>query len=136
MRRIGVIVSLTFVAIFFSLANSVDANEWSVEDTEINNGVFIPDDEYIGYFDSNGIFTVVGAIKNTEHYSVTPTITVNIQDGEKIISLTPKDDKTILKTVWDIKLTGMMGMFTGMVKKHIKGGTEQAMQSIKEEIER
>ena len=62
--------------------------------------------------------------------------TKGIIDGEKIISLTPKDDKTILKTVWDIKLTGMMGMFTGMVKKHIKGGTEQAMQSIKEEIER
>ena len=62
--------------------------------------------------------------------------TKGIIDGEKIISLTPKDDKTVLRTVWDIKLTGMMGMFTGMVKKHIKGGTEQAMQSIKEEIER
>ena len=62
--------------------------------------------------------------------------TKGIIDGEKIISLTPKDDKTVLRTVWDIKLTGMMGMFTGMVKKHIKSGTEQAMQSIKEEIER
>ncbi|MFQ5782018.1 MAG: type II toxin-antitoxin system RatA family toxin [Nitrosopumilus sp.] len=59
-----------------------------------------------------------------------------IIDGEKIISLTPKDDKTTLRTIWDIKLTGMMGMFTGMIKKHIKSGTEQAMQSIKEEIER
>jgi hypothetical protein len=26
--------------------------------------------------------------------------------------------------------------FTGMIKKHIKSGTEQAMKSIKEEIER
>ncbi len=59
-----------------------------------------------------------------------------ILNGEKIISLIPKDEKTILKTVWDIKLTGMMGMFTGMIKKHIKSGTEQAMQSIKEEVER
>ena len=56
--------------------------------------------------------------------------------GEKIISITAKDEKTILSTYWDIKLTGMMGMFTGMIKKHIKSGTEQAMQSIKEEIER
>ena len=62
--------------------------------------------------------------------------TKGIINGEKIISLIPKDEKTILSTVWNIKLTGMMGMFTGMIKKHIKSGTEQAMQSIKEEIER
>ena len=62
--------------------------------------------------------------------------TEGIIDGEKIISLTPNGEKTILSTYWDIKLTGMMGMFTGMIKKHIKSGTEQAMQSIKEEIER
>jgi carbon monoxide dehydrogenase subunit G len=62
--------------------------------------------------------------------------TKGIIDGEKIVSLTPKDEKTVLSTYWDIKLTGMMGMFTGMIKKHIKSGTEQAMQSIKEEIER
>jgi len=62
--------------------------------------------------------------------------TKGIIEGEKIISLTSKDEKTILSTYWDIKLTGIMGMFTGMIKKHIKSGTEQAMQSIKEEIER
>ena len=62
--------------------------------------------------------------------------TKGIIDGEKIVSLVPKDDKTVLSTYWDIRLTGMMGMFTGMIKKHIKSGTEQAMQSIKEEIER
>ena len=62
--------------------------------------------------------------------------TKGIIDGEKIVSLSTKDGKTILSTYWDIKLTGMMGMFTGIIKKHIKSGTEQAMQSIKEEIER
>ncbi len=62
--------------------------------------------------------------------------TKGIIGGEKIILLIPKDEKTILRTVWNIKLTGMMGLFTGMIKKHIKSGTEQAMQSIKEEIER
>ncbi|PJC50094.1 MAG: cyclase [Nitrosopumilales archaeon CG_4_9_14_0_2_um_filter_34_16] len=59
-----------------------------------------------------------------------------IINGEKIVSLTAKDEKTILLTYWNIKLTGMMGMFTGAIKNHIKSGTEQAMQSIKEEIER
>ncbi|QLH04897.1 cyclase [Nitrosopumilus oxyclinae] len=62
--------------------------------------------------------------------------TKGIIDGEKIVSLSVKGEKTILSTYWDIKLTGVMGMFTGMIKKHIKSGTKQAMQSIKEEIER
>ena len=62
--------------------------------------------------------------------------TKGIINGTKIVKIIPKEEKIILQTVWDIKLTGMMSMFTGMLKKHIKSGTEQAMQSIKEEIER
>ncbi len=62
--------------------------------------------------------------------------TKGIIDGSKIITLTGKDEKTILSAKWDIKLTGMMGMFTGMIKKHIENGTVQALQMIKEEIER
>ncbi|GDY16443.1 hypothetical protein LBMAG54_12990 [Nitrosopumilaceae archaeon] len=62
--------------------------------------------------------------------------TNGIIDGIKIITLTLKDEKTSLKVKWSIKLTGMMGMFTGMIKKHIESGTVQALQKIKEEIER
>ncbi|EIJ65048.1 hypothetical protein BD31_I1857 [Candidatus Nitrosopumilus salaria BD31] len=62
--------------------------------------------------------------------------TKGIINGEKRIKLTPEGEKTLLRTVWEIKLTGMMGMFTGIIKNHIKSGTEQAMQSIKEESER
>jgi carbon monoxide dehydrogenase subunit G len=62
--------------------------------------------------------------------------TKGIIDGTKIITLTTKDGKTLLEAKWNIKLTGMMGMFTGMVKKHIESGTEQALQKIKEEAER
>ncbi len=61
--------------------------------------------------------------------------TKGIIDGTKTIELTSIDSKTNLQTVWDIKLTGMTGMFTGMIKKHIKNGTEQALQSIKEKAE-
>ena len=62
--------------------------------------------------------------------------TKGIIQGEKIVSIIPKNEKVILKTAWNIKLTGLMGMFTGMIKNHIKSGTEQAMQSIKNEIEK
>jgi len=37
---------------------------------------------------------------------------------------------------WDVKLSGMMGMFTGIVTKHIKSGTNQALESIKQEAEK
>ena len=62
--------------------------------------------------------------------------TKGIITGSKVINVFQKDDKTKLEAIWDIKLSGMMGMFTGMITKHIKSGTEQALQSIKEEIER
>ena len=62
--------------------------------------------------------------------------TKGIIDGTKTISVSMLGDRTRLDVVWDIKLSGMMGMFTGMIKKHIQGGTEQALQSIKQEAER
>ena len=48
--------------------------------------VWIPDHEYVGFFDSNGVYQVVGAVKNSENYPVIPTISISIQDGENIIS--------------------------------------------------
>jgi len=62
--------------------------------------------------------------------------TKGVINGIKTITLTPKDEIIHLEAVWDMKLSGMMGMFTGMIKKHIKNGTEQALQSIKQEAER
>lgn len=64
------------------------------------------------------------------------TFTKGIIDGTKTIELIPVDNSTEVEVTWDIKLSGLMGMFTGMVKKHIKSGTEQALESIKQEAER
>jgi carbon monoxide dehydrogenase subunit G len=62
--------------------------------------------------------------------------TDGIIKGTKTISLKPQNGGTTLDVTWDMKLSGMMGVFTGMIKKHVKNGTEQALQSIKEEAER
>jgi len=62
--------------------------------------------------------------------------TKGIIDGIKIITLTAKGEKTLLHVKWDVKLTGMMGVFTGIIKNHIESGTIQALEKIKEEIER
>ncbi|MDA0755776.1 MAG: SRPBCC family protein [Crenarchaeota archaeon] len=55
--------------------------------------------------------------------------------GEKILTLKNMGDSCELDAVWNVKLSGKMGMFTGMIKKHIKSGTEQALQEIKKEVE-
>jgi len=62
--------------------------------------------------------------------------TEGILNGTKTIKLTPQENTTKLEAVWDIKLSGVMGMFTCMVKKHVKSGTEQALESIKQELEK
>ena len=64
--------------------------------------------------------------------------TEGIINGSKTITLSKINDdtKTNLVTVWDIKLAGMMSMFTGMLKKHIKKGTDQALASIKDQVEK
>jgi len=62
--------------------------------------------------------------------------TKGIIEGSKTITLVPLENKTRLDVAWDMKLSGMMGMFTGMIKKHIQSGTEQALESIKQESQR
>ena len=41
---------------------------------------------FVGYFDSNGVYTVVGKINNAQEYPVIPFITVTIEDDNNIIT--------------------------------------------------
>lgn len=86
----------------------------------------------IAFKDSKCLQTVTITPKEKIHAQFTK----GVIEGTKTVSVSPQGDKTRLEAVWEIKLSGMMGMFTGMIKKHIQSGTEQALQSIKEEAER
>src|SRR5919197_6036923 len=44
------------------------------------------------------------------------------------------NNKTIIDVEWNIKLSGFFGMFTGMVKKHILEGTEEALERISKTV--
>jgi ribosome-associated toxin RatA of RatAB toxin-antitoxin module len=55
--------------------------------------------------------------------------------GTKVVTLNSAGDKTRIDVVWDIKLAGFLGMFTGMVKKHIAEGTEEALERIAKAVE-
>ncbi|MEA2044041.1 MAG: PEFG-CTERM sorting domain-containing protein [Thermoproteota archaeon] len=48
--------------------------------------VYIPDHEYVGFYDHDGIYTVIGGVKNNEMYPVIPTITVNVNDDNNVFS--------------------------------------------------
>lgn len=70
-----VIILLGGILIFcFFLSHNASAEVW------------IPDNEYSGYYNSDGIFTVIGAVKNTEEYPIIPNIIINVNDGGKEIS--------------------------------------------------
>jgi len=67
--------------------------------------------------------------------SVEITITEGPLKGTKVVTLNPSGDKTRIEVVWDIKLIGLLGMLTGIVKKHIAEGTEEALERIAKAVE-
>jgi carbon monoxide dehydrogenase subunit G len=67
--------------------------------------------------------------------SVEIAITEGPLKGTKVVTLSPSGDRTRIDVVWDIKLAGFLGMFTGMVKKHIAEGTEEALERIAKAVE-
>ena len=68
--------------------------------------------------------------------SIEVNITQGPMKGSKIITLSNDGNKTKVDVIWDIKLSGMMSMFTGMVKGHIERGTKDALERIREEAEK
>ncbi len=48
--------------------------------------VYIPDNEYVGFYDHDGVYTVIGGVKNTEMHPVIPTVSVSVLDDDRIFS--------------------------------------------------
>ena len=67
--------------------------------------------------------------------SITTQITDGPIKGKKVVVLHSEgEDLTIVDVEWDIKVSGIMAIFSGMVKKHILEGTEAALDRISREI--
>ena len=67
--------------------------------------------------------------------SVEITITEGPMKGTKKVTLSPVGEMTRIDAIWDIKLAGFLGMFSGMIKKHIAEGTEDALDRIAKAVE-
>lgn len=95
------------------------------------NGNMIEREVTIAFKDSKCRQTVILNPKK----SVDISITDGPLRGTKVVTLSPSGEKTKIDVVWDIKLAGFLGMFTGMVKKHIGEGTEEALARIAKAVE-
>jgi len=83
---------------------------------------------------------VVIAFKNSicrETVTIDPmkSITTQIIDGpikgKKVIVINPDGDQaSVVDVEWDIRISGFMGIFSKMVKKHILEGTNDALDRI------
>jgi ribosome-associated toxin RatA of RatAB toxin-antitoxin module len=63
------------------------------------------------------------------------SVNIKITDGpmkgtKNIIINAIANNKTRIDVQWDIKVKGFFGMFTGIIKKHISEGTEDALERI------
>ncbi len=55
--------------------------------------------------------------------------------GKKAITLTTIENNTTrINVEWDIKVNGIFGIFSGMIKKHILKGTEEALDRISKTV--
>jgi len=66
--------------------------------------VYIPDHEYVGFYDHDGIYTVIAGVKNNEMYPVIPTITVNVNDDGNIFSYDYKFSSVMPAQMLPLKL--------------------------------
>ena len=84
---------------------------------------------------------VVTAFRNSvcrEIVELDPKNSVNIKivegpiKGKKDITLTTIENNTTrINVEWNIRVSGLFGIFTGMIRKHILKGTEEALERIK-----
>jgi carbon monoxide dehydrogenase subunit G len=95
------------------------------------NGNVIEREVTIAFKDSKCRQTVVLNPKK----SIEITIRDGPMKGTKVVTLNPSGDKTRIDVMWQIKLAGFLGMFSGMVKKHIAEGTEEALARIAKAVE-
>ena len=69
--------------------------------------------------------------------SITTDITKGPLKGKKVVVINRDGEKaSVVDVEWDIRLSGFMGIFSRMVKKHILEGTNDALNRISKEVEK
>lgn len=67
--------------------------------------------------------------------SITAEFTHGIIKGSKVVQISENGASTQISVVWDIAMTGLMSMFTSVITRHVRSGTDMALEAIKAEAE-
>ena len=59
--------------------------------------------------------------------------TAGVLEGTKLLEVEERGHGSVLRAEWDVRLTGAMSAFGGLIAGHIQKGTEQALEAIREE---
>ena len=81
------IISISLVFLIFtplSYANTLESKSGIIDSSK----VWIPEEEFLSYFDSNGVYTVVGNVKNENDFGVIPIVSVSVKDDDRMYSET------------------------------------------------
>ena len=73
---------------FSAILASSFAGFYAYGNSSFQSNVLIPQEEFLGYFDSNGIYTVVGNVKNLNDFAIIPTISVSVKEDSNIFTKT------------------------------------------------
>ncbi len=68
-----VIVSLGLFSVFYP----------GLADAGMYGEVYIPSHEFVGFYDEAGVYTVFAGVKNKEYFTIQPTITLSVTDGNQ-----------------------------------------------------
>ena len=69
--------------------------------------------------------------------SVITDITEGPLKGRKTVVINADDERSsVVDVEWDVRLSGFMGIFSKMVKKHILEGTNEALDRISKVVEK
>ena len=81
MRKFAfVIVSLALFSVFYP----------GLADAGMYGEVYIPEHEFVGFYDEDGVYTVFAGVKNKEYFTIQPTITLSVTDGNQRFEQTHK----------------------------------------------
>ena len=74
------IVALALFSVFYP----------GLADAGMYGEVYIPDHEFVGFYDEAGVYTVFAGVKNKEYFTIQPTITLSVMDGNQRFEQTHK----------------------------------------------
>jgi len=87
MESTKILAAIPILIILMSILSAQIDMQAQAEESDMPK-TWIPEQEVVSYFDSNGVFTVAGNVKNQDSFAILPSISITVIDGENKITKT------------------------------------------------